>query len=151
VRRWLWLLIGLVTAIAVVVVVVVVSRDDGSDSVSPTTTTTTTTTTETPTASTVLLPPITNDPQSFAEFLFAAWRNGNRTAAAEVATPEAVDKIFARPYSAQSQWALGLCDPAAGSLYCTWNGTNGAQLVITVRTLTGGLPIKVMYVQFQTS
>ena len=41
-----------------------------------------------------------------------------------------------------------MCDPAAGSLYCTWSGQGASKLTMTVRTLTGGLPIQVVNVQF---
>jgi hypothetical protein len=166
-RRWLWALGGLVAVLVIVLVVVLITRDDDSDSASTTTTTTTTTTvapsttaaptttatptttTAAPTTSTVPLPPVTEDPQSYAQYLFAAWENGDRTAAAQVASADAVDQIFARQYSAQSQWVADGCGPAAGSLYCTWNGAGGAQLVMTVRTLTGGLPVQVTRVEFQ--
>jgi hypothetical protein len=154
--------------LAIVLVVVLVTRDDDSDSASSTTTTTSSTTTTAapttttaaptttvapttaPPATTLPLPPVTDDPQSYAEFLFVAWQNGNRTAAGEVASADAVNQIFAQAYSPESQWTFAGCDPAAGSLYCTWNGANQTKLVMTVRTLTGGLPIQVLQVQFQT-
>ncbi|MEX1008519.1 MAG: hypothetical protein WD271_11815 [Acidimicrobiia bacterium] len=161
-RRWLWALGGLIAVLVVVLVVVFVTRDDGSDSASSTTTTTTssattttspTTTTSTAapaTTSTLPLPPVTDDPQSYAEYLFVTWRNGNKTAAANVASSDAVSQIFAQSYQATSGWTFQMCDPAAGSLYCTWTGTNNTKLLMTVRTLTGGLPIQVVMVQFQT-
>ena len=169
-KAWLLVLGGLIAVLAVVLVVVLITRDDDSDSAATTTTTeppTTTTepatttapptttaappTTVAPPPTTLPLPPITEDPQSYAEYLFVAWENGDRTAAANVADPEAVTQIFAQPYSAASQWVFQMCDPAAGSLYCTWNGVNNAQLLMTVRTLTGGLPVRVVQVQFQTA
>ena len=170
-RRWLYVLGGLVGVLAIVVVIVLVTRDDDSDSASSTTTTSSststtvgpTTTTAAPTTTvaptttmpttpttTLPLPPVTDDPQSYAEYLFVAWQNANRTAAGEVADAEAVNQLFAQAYSPQSQWVFDMCDPAAGSLYCTWNAANGQKLVMTVRTLTGGLPIRVLGVQFQT-
>ncbi len=162
-KAWLWVLGGLVVVLAVVLAVVLITQDDDSDSASNTTTTTTTlapttttlaptTTTATPPTTTTLpLPPITTDPQSYAEYLFVAWQNANKTAAANVASADAVNQIFAQPYSASSPWAFQMCDPAAGSLYCTWNGANNTKLLMTVRTLTGGLPIQVVMVQFQTA
>ena len=164
-KAWLWVLGGLVVILAVVLAVVLLTDDD-DDSTSSTTTTrslTTTSTSTSPTAaatttttppsttSTLPLPPVTDDPQSYAQYLFVAWQNVDRTAAANVAGPDAVNQIFAQPYQASSQWAFQTCDPAAGSLYCTWNGTNNAKLLMTVRTLTGGLPIQVVMVQFQTA
>ena len=168
-KAWLWALGGLVVVLAVVLAVVLITEDDDSDSASTTTTTSTTsstttstsaptTTTSAPTTTTIApppttlpYPPITDDPQTYAEYLFVAWQNADKTSAANVASPEAVDQIFAQPYSASSQWAFQMCDPAAGSLYCTWNGANNTKLVMTVRTLTGGLPIQVVMVQFQTA
>jgi len=167
-KAWLLVLGGLVVVLAVVLVVVLITRDDDSDTAAPTTTTEPSTTTEpttttsppttvaptttvAPPPTTLPLPPITEDPQSYAEYLFVAWENANQTAAANVASPEAVGQIFAQPYSAASQWVFQMCDPAAGSLYCTWNGVNNAQLLMTVRTLTGGLPVQVVMVQFQTA
>ena len=156
-RAWLWVLGGLVAVLAIALVVVLVTRDDDSNEAATTTTTTSTTTTSTTTTTTttapvttttVPLPVITDDPQTYADYLFAAWQNNNRTDAANVASADAVDKIFAQPYPAQGPYTFASCGPAAGSLYCTWNGQNGATLQMQVRTLTGGLPIQVTNVQF---
>jgi hypothetical protein len=161
-RVWLWVLGGLVAALAIALVVVLVTRDDDSDQASTTTTTstvasttstsaTTTTvasTTIPPTPTTVALPVITDDPQTYAEYLFAAWQNNNKTAAANVASADAVNQMFAQPFPAKGPYTFSNCGPAAGSLYCTWNGQNGATIQMTVRTLTGGLPVQVQVVQF---
>ncbi|HEX9505550.1 MAG TPA: hypothetical protein VGA62_06045 [Acidimicrobiia bacterium] len=159
-RPWLWTISGLVVVLAIALVVVLLTRDDGSDHASPaasttpaTTTTsppstTTTTTTTPPPSTTVALPQITEDPQTYAEYLLAAWRNGDRTAAANVASADAVNQMFAQAAPAKGPYSLSNCGPAAGSLYCTWNGQNGATLQMTVRTLTGGLPVQVEMVQF---
>jgi hypothetical protein len=161
-RVWLWVLGGLVAALAIALVVVLVTRDDDSDQASTTTTTstvasttstsaTTTTvasTTIPPTTTTVALPVITDDPQTYAEYLFAAWQNNNKTAAANVASADAVNQMFAQPFPAKGPYTFSNCGPAAGSLYCTWNGQNGATIQMTVRTLTGGLPVQVQVVQF---
>jgi hypothetical protein len=155
-RAWLWALGGLVVVLAIALVIVLVTRDDDSDepatttttSSTSTTTTTTTTTTLPPTTTTVALPVITDDPQTYAEYLFAAWQNNDRNAAANVASSDAVNQMFAQAYPAKGPYTLANCGPAAGSLYCTWNGQNGATIQIAVRTLTGGLPIQVQMVQF---
>jgi hypothetical protein len=156
-RAWLWVLGGLVVALAIALVVVLVTRDDGSDEAATTTTTTTststtttttTTTTVPATATTVPLPVITDDPQTYAEYLLAAWQTDNRSAAANVASADAVNQMFSQPYPAKGPYTFANCGPAAGSLYCTWNGQNGATIQMTVRTLTGGLPIQVQMVQF---
>jgi hypothetical protein len=158
-RAWFWVLGGLVAVLAIALVVVLVTRDDDSDQAASTTTTAipattttepaTTTSTIPPTTTTIALPVITDDPQTYAEYLMAAWQNNDKTAAATVASSEAVDQMFAKPYPAKGPYTFANCGPAAGSLYCTWNGQNGATIQITVRTLTGGLPVQVEQVQFQ--
>ena len=59
------------------------------------TATTTRPATVAPPTTPVALPIITDDPQTYAEYLFAAWQNANQTAAAEVASAEAVTQMFA--------------------------------------------------------
>ena len=162
-HAWLWVLGGLVVVLAIALVVVLVTNDDDTDEAAtsttttattatttstPSTTATTTTSTVAPTTTTVALPVITDDPQTYAEYLFAAWQNNDQTAAANVASAEAVAQMFAHPFPAQGPYTLASCGPAAGSLYCTWNGQNGATIQMTVRTLTGGLPVQVQMVQF---
>ena len=161
-RVWLWVLGGLAAVLAIALVVVLVTRDDDSDkaATNPTTSPAAATTTTSPppstsapttipaTTTTVALPPITDDPQTYAEYLFASWQNGNRTTAADVASGDAVNQMFAQAAPAKGPYTFANCDPAAGSLYCTWNGQNGATLQMTVRTLTGGLPIQVQMVTF---
>ena len=162
-RIWLWVLGAVIVALVAALIVVLVTNDD--DDATTTTTTTTpsttrpstttspsttaaTTTTVTPPTTTVPYPPITDDPQTYAEYLFAAWQNNNRTNAANVASADAVTQMFSRAYPAQGPYTFSNCGPAAGSLYCTWNGQNGATIQMTVRTLTGGLPIQVQAVTF---
>jgi hypothetical protein len=161
-KAWLWALGGLVVVLAIALVVVLVAQDDDDDDTPAATTTSTTAvttttqapsttaapTTSVPPSTTVPLPVITDDPQTYAEYLYAAWRNNDRTAAANVATGDAVNQMFSRTYPAQGPYTLASCGPAAGSLYCTWNGQGGATIQMTVRTLTGGLPITVTAVQF---
>ncbi len=159
-RGWLWALIGLVVVLAIALVVVLVTRDDDSDTpaatTAPTTATAATTSTSTtvatttvaPPATTVALPVITDNPQTYAVYLFTAWQNNNQTAAANVASAQAVTQMFAQAYPAKGPYTFSNCNPAAGSLYCTWNGQGGATIQMTVRTLTGGLPVQVEMVQF---
>ena len=156
-KAWFWILGAVIVALVVALVVVLLTRDDDDDSPTTTTTTTapattaaptTTTTTPPATTTTVALPVITDDPQTYAEYLFASWQNGNRTTAANVASADAVNQMFAQAYPAKGPYTFSNCDPAAGSLYCTWNGQGGATIQMTVRTLTGGLPIQVQAVAF---
>ena len=80
----------------------------------------------------------------YAQYLFVAWQNNSQSSAANVASAEAVTQMFQQPYSASANWQFANCDPAAGTLYCTWNAASGAKLTMQVRTLTGGLPIQVV-------
>jgi hypothetical protein len=158
-KAWFWVLGAIIVALAVALVVVLVTRDDDDDTPATTTTTTapvtttttapaTTTTTPPATTTTVALPVITDDPQTYAQYLFASWQNNNRTDAANVASADAVTQMFAQAYPAKGPYTFSNCDPAAGSLYCTWNGQDGATIQMAVRTLTGGLPIQVQSVTF---
>jgi hypothetical protein len=161
-RAWIWGLAALAAALAIALVVVLLTRDDdnGSGTAAGTTTTSTTTpssttsttvpqstttTTRTPASTTEPLPPlVANDPPSFAQYLFAAWRNGDHDAAAKVASADAVNQMFAVPYDAARGYAFTNCGLAAGSAYCTWQASDNATIVIQVRTLTGGLPVQVI-------
>jgi hypothetical protein len=158
-KVWFWILGAIIVALVVALVVVLVTRDDGDTPATTTTTTapatttttaapTTTTTTPPATTTTVALPVLNDDPQTYAEYLFASWQNNNRTTAANVASADAVTQMFTQAYPAKGPYTFSNCDPAAGSLYCTWNGQNGATIQMTVRTLTGGLPIQVQSVTF---
>ena len=159
-KAWFWILGAVIVALVIALVVVLLTRDDDDDKPAPTTTTaaaTTTTAAATTTAptttvpattTTVVLPVITDDPQTYAEYLFASWQNNNRTDAAKVASADAVTQMFSQAYPAKGPYTFSNCDPAAGSLYYTWNGQNGATIQMTVRTLTGGLPIQVQSVTF---
>jgi hypothetical protein len=168
-RRAIWILSGIIVVLAVVLAVVLVTAD-GEDSnhastttstAASTTVTTSATTTAPPTtvsppSTTLPLPPITDDPQTYAQYLFIAWQNNDQGAAGNVASAQAVSQMFAQPYKPlqtnngpTNPWTFANCDPAAGSLYCTWNGQGTAKILMTVRTLTGGLPIQVVMVQRQ--
>jgi hypothetical protein len=159
-KVWFWVLGALIVALVIALVVVLLTRDDDDKSTTTTTTaarvTSTTapattaapTTTAPATTTTVALPVITDDPQTYAEYLFASWQNNNQTDAANVASADAVTQMFAQAFPAKGPYTFSNCDPAAGSLYCTWNGQNGATIQMTVRTLTGGLPIQVQSVTF---
>ena len=147
-RRWLYVVGGVAIALVAALVIVLVT-DDSSNSTPAAEDTTTTapaaTTTGAPvTPTTAPLPPLENDPQRYATYLFAAWQNGDQTAAAKVASPDAVQQLFVEPY--QAGWTFGTCDPATGSVYCTWS-MGGTRLTMTVRNLTGGLPIQVLEVE----
>jgi hypothetical protein len=151
-----WLVIGLAVVVVVLVgVVVFLIVDDSGDDQATTSTTTTTVpvTTTTPTTSTpTTSAPLPTTPEGYAQTLFSAWQANDRALAGEVASPAAVDEMFAQPFPSggTNPYAYQGCQGAAGSIICTWQG-NGQVIVMTVRNLTGGLPIQVEMVQFQSN
>ncbi|HEX9467813.1 MAG TPA: hypothetical protein VGA11_05355 [Acidimicrobiia bacterium] len=169
-RRVVFILGGIIVVLVIVLAVVLVtSKNEDSNHAATTTSvaasttvatsvpaTTAASTTIAPPKTTVPLPPITDDPQTYAQYLLVAWQNNDQGAAGNVASAQAVSQMFAQPYQPiqttngpKNPWTLASCDPAAGSLYCTWNGQGSAKIIMTVRTLTGGLPIQVVMVQRQ--
>ena len=155
----MWALTGLVVLLAGALVVVLVTRSDErsegpsapttSRSVPPPASTTVPagTTTRPPVTTTTLPLPtlVANDPESYAKYLFAAWRNNDRTAATRAASENAVGQIFVVAFDAARGYTFTQCGAAAGSAYCTWTASNGSStLVLQVRTATGGQPVQVI-------
>jgi hypothetical protein len=141
---WLVFVVVLVLIAAAALALVLILQDDDKKGGGGSTTTTTTVTAA-PT-----------NPEEFAKALYADWQAADRTAAATVASPEAIDQLFRFAYE-PLQTNAGPTDPynfqgcegAAGSIICTWSGQDDAQIVMTVRNTTGGLPILVVQVQRQ--
>jgi hypothetical protein len=147
------LLIGLAAVVVVLIgVVVFLALDDtGNDSATTTTTTTTVPrTTTTPASTPTSTAPLPTTPEGFAQTMFTAWQGNNRALAAQVASPTAVNQMFAQTYPSgpTNPYTYQGCQGAAGSVICTWQG-NGQVIVMTVRNLTGGLPIQVVNVEYQ--
>ena len=149
------LVIGLAVVVIVLIgVVVFLALDDtGNDSATTTTTTTTipsTTTTPASTSTPTSTAPLPTTPEGFAQTMFTAWQGNNRALAAQVASPTAVNQMFAQTYPTgpTNPYTYQGCQGAAGSVICTWQG-NGQVIVMTVRNLTGGLPIQVVNVEYQ--
>jgi hypothetical protein len=146
-------LAGVVLVLIGVAVFLLLADDSGSDSATtaPATTTVPSATTgpagATTSAATIPLPAT---PEGYAQTLFTAWQNGNRALANEVASPAAVNQMFSQTYPGGpvNPYTYQGCQGAAGSIVCTWQG-NGQVIVVTVRDLTGGLPIQVVSVDFQ--
>jgi hypothetical protein len=140
---WLLFVVVLVLIAAVAVVLVVVLQDDDDSS---STNTSTSQASSTPTT-----------PEQYAKALYADWKAADRTAAAQVASPEAVEQLFQFPYeplptgdgSSVDPYRFTGCEGAAGSVVCTYTGEDDAQIVMTVRNTTGGLPVLVVEVQRQ--
>jgi cytoskeletal protein RodZ len=120
------------------------STSTSSSSTSSSTSTSTSTTASSSTSSTTA--PVTPaDPQAYAEALFSAWQADDRATAATVADQAAIDSLFATPSSEAAAYQFSGCQGAAGSIFCTWTRA-GAQLAMTVRDATGGLPVQVVEV-----
>jgi len=125
-------------------------------SAAPTTTASTTpsTTGSTIATTTTTTAPSCADTQSCAQALYAAWKQGDRAAAAKVAAPAAVTKMFSHPYAPiqtssgpQDPFRFTNCTGAAGSAICVFDGQD-QQIQMRVRNSTGGLPIEVEEVKW---
>lgn len=140
---WLIFVVILVLIAAAALALVLILRDDDKGTSGSSATTTSTTTAPT-------------NPEQFAKALYADWQAGDRTAAATVASPEAVDQLFEFAYEPlptnagpTDPYTFQNCEGAAGSIICTWSGQDNAQIVMTVRNTTGGLPVLVVNVTRQ--
>lgn len=140
-------LVGLGVAIValIVAIAVIASGGDSSHTASTTTTLAVTTTTT---------PAVSADPQGYAVALFNAWKAGDRGAASRVASPDAVNLLFAVPYQAQPStsgpvdpYSFGGCQGAAGSTICSWQSSGSGTIMMRVRNVTGGLPVLVVDIQ----
>jgi hypothetical protein len=134
-----------IVALIVAVAVFAASGGDGSPHAATTTTTVPATTT---------IPPVNADPQGYAVALYNAWKAGDRVAAAQVASPQAVNLMFATPYQPQPStngpvdpYSFQGCQGAAGSTICSWQASGLGTITMRVRNTTGGLPVLVVDVQ----
>jgi len=141
-------LVGLGVAIVALIVAIAVVASSGGGGSSHTATTTTTV--PAPTTS----PPVNADPQGYAVALYNAWKTGDRVAAAQVASPQAVNLMFATPYQSQPStngpvdpYSFQGCQGAAGSTICSWQASGLGTITMRVRNTTGGLPVLVVDVQ----
>lgn len=140
---WLIFVVVLVLiAAAALALVLILQDDDKKGGGAPKTTTTTATAATTP--------------EQYAKALYAEWKIADRTAAASYASPGAVDQLFQFAYEPLQTndgpidpYSFQGCEGAAGSEFCTWSGQDNAQIVMTVRNITGGLPVLVVQVKRQ--
>ena len=171
-RRRTWIILAVVLAIAlavgVAVAVLLTTRDDAKSVSTSTTanttkangtttttadlppdsssTTSSTTTGGTSSAGTTL--PMPSDPDGFATTLYAYWKAGDRAAASQVATPEAVNQMFSVAYPGPPDpYTFQGCKGAAGNAECTYLATGVPHIVMTVQVATGGIPVTVASVQ----
>lgn len=75
--------------------------------------------------------PLPTDAQDYAQALIDAWQAGDRAAAERlVRDPDEVDDIFDED-DLTGDPVFAVCEGAAGSSYCTWNGT-GYDILVRV-------------------
>ena len=100
------------------------SSTHGNQAASPRDTTATTVASSTSTPTTTLWAPTSPQPtpDAAASRLVSAWASGNRSAAATVASPPAVDALFAQTYPDGYLQARG-CTTGANPATCTYRNT----------------------------
>jgi hypothetical protein len=137
---WLVFLVVLILIATAGLALVLILRDDDNKSSSPPSTTPTTSTPDVP--------------EQYAKALYADWQAASRTDAAKYASADAVNQLFQFPYAPLptnngpvDPYNFKGCEGAAGSEVCTWAGQDNAQIIMTVRNTTGGLPVLVVQVQ----
>jgi hypothetical protein len=80
-----------------------------------------------PTTSTTLVPPAPQPtPDQAADQLVASWAAGDRAGAGAVATPAAVDQLFATPYPGPGLAIPRGCSAAFPPIVCTYGPPGGA-------------------------
>jgi Putative peptidoglycan binding domain len=72
------------------------------------------------------------DPVTAATEVFSAWEASNRDQAGKNATPAAVNEIFAQSFSPAAGWSFEGSTGAAGTIFSTWQRSNGGLLRIGV-------------------
>jgi hypothetical protein len=81
----------------------------------------------TPTASTTVVPPAPQpSPDQAADKLIASWAAGDRNGAQAVASPSAVDQLFAAPYPGPGLAISRGCSAAFPPIVCTYGPPGGA-------------------------
>ncbi|MDQ1103351.1 hypothetical protein QE364_001627 [Nocardioides zeae] len=84
-----------------------------------------------PTSAAAPTGPLPTDAQEYAQALIDAWQAGDRAAAERlVRDPDEVDDLFDED-DLTGDPVFAMCEGAAGSSYCTWNGT-GYDIVVRV-------------------
>ena len=78
------------------------------------------------------------DPVTAAQEVFSAWEAGDRDQAAKNATPAAVNELFAESFSAADGWSFVGSEGAAGTIFSTWQRSNGNLLRIGVLNAVEG-------------
>lgn len=73
-------------------------------------------------------------PEQAATLLYAAWKASDRSAAGRVASPAAVDELFARPWTGPDLQFMGCSNESTGTYLCSWYYEGGAMQM----TVQGG-------------
>jgi len=76
--------------------------------------------------------PLTADAVALA--FFEAWQSGDRRAMERLSEPAALNEADRLVDLATGTWRPGLCEGAAGTVYCTWI-SDGGTLAIGVRNI----------------
>ena len=69
-------------------------------------------------------------PDQCADSLYWAWIAADRSRAAGIATPDAVDSLFGTTYEPSDNWQYRGCEGAAGHTYCSWSDQAGRTLMM---------------------
>jgi hypothetical protein len=156
-----WAVVAVIAVVAVVATAVTLAvMADGSDDTTTSATTTVATTGEATTSSTAVTtttepttsstgatttgasaatnPPTTapsdsdlpRDPNGYATAAFLAWQQGDDATLERLTSPAALAVLTARA-PGTGDWTGPICEGAAGSSYCTWNGPED-QIVLRV-------------------
>jgi hypothetical protein len=76
-------------------------------------------------------------PQAAADGLYDAWTKDNQDDASRYAKPQAISKLFAHPYSADTPYERQPCTPIGGQFNCAWT-YEGGSMQMTVENWPGG-------------
>lgn len=132
-RRIVTIVVGVLVIAAIVVGAIYLFTR--SDDHSPSTTTTTTTST----------PGYPTTARAASEALLAAWKHKDRDAAAAVATPGAIDQIFAIDTAESDGLAFGACTVSGADQRCVWSRPGGA---LTFTASPAGTGYRITAVEF---
>jgi hypothetical protein len=84
------------------------------------------------------------NPQAYADALFRYWTRRDHANAVKVASPAVVQRLFlARAWLATDGWVSRGCQPAPGTLSCTW-ASPARTFVFQVQSAGAGTPLQVV-------
>jgi hypothetical protein len=77
--------------------------------------------------------PLPTTPVAYAAAAFEAWQAQDLARLSQLARPQVVDLLTARPPRPGETWTGPTCGAAAGSTYCTWSN---AETTLTIRVIS---------------